>query len=340
MAKKTNILDVLKLVAPGTVLRTAIDDILRAGMGALIVVNSTELKDIIEGGFRFNSKLSSQKIVELAKMDGAIVLSEDFKKILYANVQLTPDTRITTSETGTRHKAAERTAKQTGNLVIAISERRKKVSIYCGKLRYILQNTEELLGKTTETLRVLEKQREIFDQLLSNLNVLEISGLVVISDVCSVLQRISMIMKTSGIIKRDLTELGKEGIIIKMRLRELLKNIDKYRELILRDYNIDEEKLNMLAGFGFDELLNIENISEILFSTSSEKKIIPKGYRMLNKTNLQKKYKEKLIKELSNLDNILSADEKKYKEILGNKAKKLQEKLSNLKEQIMVGKEI
>jgi diadenylate cyclase len=340
MAKKTNIVDVLKLVAPGTVLRTAIDDILRAGMGALIVVNTPELKEIIEGGFRFNSKLSSQKIVELAKMDGAIILSNDFKKILYANVQLTPDTRITTSETGTRHKAAERTAKQTGALVIAVSERRKKVSMYSGKLRYILQNTEELLGKTTETLRVLEKQREIFDQLLSNLNVLEISGLAEVSDVCSVLQRIGMIMKTSGIIRRDLTELGKEGIIIKMRLRELLKNIDKYRELILEDYNIDEEKVNMLSGFGFDELLNIDNISEILFLASSDEKITPKGYRMLDKTNLEKKDIDKLIKKLSNLNNMLNADEKKIKSILGNKTKKFLEDIENLKEQVMVGKNI
>ena len=223
--KTKSLTDVLKLVSPGSVLRIAIDDILRAGMGAMIVIDSPVMKGIIEGGFRVNTKLTPQKIVELAKMDGAIILSSDLTKILYANVLLVPDTRIPSNETGTRHKAGERAAQQANTLIIAISERRKKISVYHGSLRYILQNTEELLSRANETLQILEKQREIFDELLSNLNVLEISGLVVVSDVCSILQRIGMITKVSVMMERYLIELGKEGIIIKMRLKELLTKL-------------------------------------------------------------------------------------------------------------------
>ena len=120
-AKKLTFLEVLGKLSPGKSLRTALDDILEGKTGALIVVDCSALKDMIDGGFRINCKFTSQKLSELAKMDGAIVLSNDLKRILFANVLLVPDSKILTNETGTRHKAAERTAKQTGTIVIAVS---------------------------------------------------------------------------------------------------------------------------------------------------------------------------------------------------------------------------
>jgi len=333
---KSSLIDVLKLVSPGTVLRTAIDDILRAGIGALIVVNSDKIRRISEGGFELNSELTSQKIVELAKMDGAIILSQDLTNILHANVLLVPDVGIQTNETGTRHKAAERTSRQAKTLVIAVSERKKKISVYHGNLKYILKNAEELLSRATETLQILEKQREIFNELLSNLNVLEISGLVVVSDVCSVLQRIEMIMRIAKRIDRYLIELGKEGIIIRMRLRELLKNIDKERELILKDYDAKET----LDEFNFDDLLDTENISQLLFSLSAEDKVQAKGYRILNKMNLDKKIVNKIMNNPADFNTLLTADDEKLKKILGNEAENFQKELSSLKEQIMMAKKI
>ena len=338
--KHIGLIDVLKIVSPGTVLRTAIDDILRAEMGALIVVDSSRLGKTFEGGFKINSHMTSQKIVELAKMDGALILSSDLDQILHANVLLTPDTRIPTNETGTRHKAGERTAKQAETLVIAISERRKKVTIYHGNMRYILQKTEELLSRVTETLQILEKQREIFDDLLSNLNVLEISGLVVVNDVCSVLQRIEIIMRTAKMIEKSLVELGKEGFIIRMRLRELLKNIDKEKEFILKDYDLEKDKQQILKESTFDELLDLENLSELLFSLPLEEKINPRGYRILKKTDLQKRGIEKLLKFFENLDNILSADTEKLKKVLGNYAENFKKDMSSLREQIMMARKV
>lgn len=335
--KADKLIDALKLVSPGTVLRTAIDDILRAEMGALIVMNSPDLKNIIEGGFKVNTKFTYQRIVELAKMDGAIILSSDLSKILLANVLLFPDIGIPTNETGTRHKAAERTARQADTLAIAISERRKKITIYHGKLRYILKHTEELLSRATETLQILEKQRELLDELLSNLNVLEISGLVVVSDVCSVLQRVEILMRTAKTVERYLIELGREGIIIKMRLRELLKNVDKEKKFILRDYSAKESALD---EFNFDDLLDAENIAQLLFAKSGEEKVYAKGYRILNKMSLEKDEINLLIKKMEDLSSILGADESQLKKVLGERKDNFDKEVSSLKEQIMMAKKI
>ncbi|MDP3026315.1 MAG: DNA integrity scanning diadenylate cyclase DisA, partial [Nanoarchaeota archaeon] len=312
----------------------------RAGMGALIVVSSDKLENMKAGGFNVNSSLTHQKIVELSKMDGAIILSDDLKKIMHANVLLFPDISIKTDETGTRHQAAERTAKQAETLVIAISERRRKITIYHGNIKYILQNTNELLSRAVETLQILEKQREILDELMSNLNVLEISGLVVVSDVCSVLQRMEMIMRTAKMMDRYLIELGKEGGIIKMRLRELLRNIDKEKELILRDYGVEKEKEEALIDFAFDDLLEMENISSILFSASLETKVQAKGYRILDKIDLKKETFNKIIEHFENLESILSSDANLLNEVLGDEAESFQKDLSSLKEQIMMAKKI
>ncbi|MGM0472314.1 MAG: DNA integrity scanning diadenylate cyclase DisA, partial [Bacillota bacterium] len=121
--------EVLEFLAPGTKFREGLENILRANTGGLIVVgDDEEVLGIVDGGFNINSELTSTRLYELAKMDGAIVLSSDCERILCANVQLVPDPSISSMETGTRHRAAERVAKQTGKLVISISQRRDIIS--------------------------------------------------------------------------------------------------------------------------------------------------------------------------------------------------------------------
>ena len=142
--KEDNITSVLKLIAPGTPIRDGLENILRAKTGALLLItdNNEVLKEIVDGGFTINEDYTSSKLYELAKMDGAIVLSGDLKKILYANAQLIPSHEITTTETGTRHRTAERTTKQTGELVISISQRRNIITVFKGNDRYVLEDTE------------------------------------------------------------------------------------------------------------------------------------------------------------------------------------------------------
>ena len=96
-------------------------------------------------------------------MDGAIVLSADFKKILFANAQLIPDSSVSTSETGTRHRTAERTARQTGSLVISISQRRGIITIFKGNIRYVLEETSQVISKASQALQTVEKYKKVFD---------------------------------------------------------------------------------------------------------------------------------------------------------------------------------
>ena len=339
--KQLTKLDILKKLSPGTNLREGLDDILRSGMGGLIVIDNSEIENIIEGGFKVNCKFSSRRLAELAKMDGAIILSSDFKKIILANTLLVPDRTLDTIETGTRHQAAERVAKQARGLVIAVSERRKIITVYYGNSRYVLQNTEDLLRRATETLRILEKQREVFDELLTNLNVLEVTGLVSIADVSSILQRMEMIKKMADIINTYIVELGKDGIIVRMRMREVTKGIDKEHELIIRDYIDKPEKIReFFDNLSFEGLLDAENIARLLFGELSEAKITPKGYRILSKTNLNNTEINNLIGNLKNFEGILEADETKLKDVLKNNADNFKEEIVKLKEQIMIGKKI
>jgi diadenylate cyclase len=274
-------------------------------------------------------------------MDGAIILSEDFKKILYANTLLVPNMAFNSIETGTRHQAAERTAKQINGLVIAVSERKSSISIYYGNTRYVLQNTHELLRRATETLQILEKQREVFNELFTNLNVLEVTGLVSITDICTILERLEMIKKMSNIMNEYIIELGKEGIIVRMRMREITKGIEGKEEDILKDYTVRPSRARQfLENLSFDELLDIENIAKVVFGKSLDSSIYPKGYRLLNKTNLNKAEIESLIKHFKNLDNILNASNESLQKILKDKSDSLKKELGSLREHIMVGKKI
>ena len=339
--KKLSKLDILKKLSPGTGLRAGLDDIVRGGMGALVVVSNSKTEKVFQEGFKVNCKFTSRRLAELAKMDGAIILSDDFRKILHVNTLLVPDSTLTTSETGTRHQAAERTAKQTGTIAIAVSERRNIITAYFGNSKYALQNTEDLLRRATETLQILEKQREVFDELVINLNVLEITSLVSIADICTLLQRLEMISKMANIINEYIVELGKEGIIVRMRMREVTKGIEKMQQQIIKDYlNKPERARQFFDNLSFEGLLDAENIARLLFAESSDKRISPKGYRILSKTNLNESEINNLIKEFNNLDGIIEIDEGELKKLLKNSAEPFKKEINNLREQIMLGKKI
>jgi len=340
--EKYDIVDLLKLFAPGTSIRASLEDLMRARMGALIVVDKGSLLSIVEGGFKVNSKFSQQKLVELAKMDGAIILSEDMKKILYVNTLLSPDIHINTKETGTRHKAAERTAKQMKTIVMAVSERKNKITLYWGGLRYELEESSEILRRATETLQILEKQKEILDELFANLNLLEMGDIVTMSAVCEVLQRLEMIRRISEIVKRYLIELGKEGIIVSMRLKELIKNLGKERELVLKDY-FDLNYLDMddsLKNLNFDFLLETGNLSKTLFGEIHDERITPRGIRFLSKTNLPEQEFSLIFNSFINLNDLFKTDRESLLKILKEEkiVDSLEKDLVNLKKKIIEGK--
>jgi len=333
--------DILKKISSGTALRNALDDIARGNKGALVVIDNSKLRGAFQGGFKINAKFTSERLSELAKMDGAIILSDDFKKILFANTLITPSMEFTTSETGTRHQAAERIAKQINGLVIAVSERKNQITIYYGHLKYVLQESEELLRRATETLQILEKQRDIFDELMINVNLLEINNLVSVGDVCRILERIEMIRKMGQIINEYIIELGRDGLIVRMRMREITQGMDKQKDLIIKDYITKSVKAKQFFdSVSFEELLDLKSMAEVLFGKSLETSIVPKGYRILSKTNLNNDEIIVLIKYFKNLEGILHSDKETLQRVLKDSSKDFQEEFNTLREHVMVGKKI
>ncbi|MEN9626244.1 MAG: integrity scanning protein DisA [archaeon] len=334
-------IEILKRLSSGTELREGIENIVKGGMGAIIVAASPKVLEIAKGGFKVNCKFSSKRLTELAKMDGAIILSEDFKKILFANTYLVPDSNLTSIETGIRHQAAERTAKQINGMVIAVSQRRREITIYYGNNRYVMQPTETLLRRATETLQILEKQREIFNELQVNLNILEITNLVSIGDVCRVLQRIEIMKKMIAIINENIIELGKDGIILRMRMREIIRGLEKEEEMIIKDYRVRQNKIRIFFdSLNFEEILDVEDIGKNLFREPLDKEIAPRGFRILHKTSLIKTDIEKIIINFGSLNEIFNADESQVEELLGVNAKNFGKEINQLREQILVGKKI
>lgn len=204
-----NITEILKMIAPGTPIRDGIDNILKAKTGALLLItdNKDTIQEVVDGGFYINEEYNSSKLYELAKMDGAIVLSGDMKKILFANAQLVPSYSISTVETGTRHRTAERTAKQTGELVISISQRRSIITVFKGNDRYILEDTDVVLNKANQAMQTLEKYKKVFDNKLNILNEYEFNDIVTLDNVITAIQRAEMVMRIVEEIQTQIYEL-------------------------------------------------------------------------------------------------------------------------------------
>jgi diadenylate cyclase len=338
--REKKMFDFLKKVSPGSSLRIVIDDLIRSNLGALIALDSPKIQDCFEGGFRVNCRFTPQRLFELCKMDGAVIVSSDLKRILYGNVLLTPDKAVSTNETGTRHKAAEKTAKQAETFIIAVSERRKKTTVYYCKNKTYLRQVEEILRGLTNSLYILEKQKEQFSDLLTKLNILEISELVSVGDICKILQRCEMISRISDSMRRELIELGKEGNIVHMRFRELTKGVEKKGDEMIRDYSplsLKKTKL-LLSNLTFDSLTEPEAIGRLIFQKDLEDSISPKGIRFLAHIGLSDKESSSIIHSFANLNEILEAEEIKLEGILKGRASILKKEITNLREQILEGK--
>ena len=320
--KEDNITEILKLIAPGTPIRDGLENILRARTGALLLItdNNEVLKQVVDGGFTINEEYSSSKLYELAKMDGAIVLSGDLKKILYANAQLIPSHEISTLETGTRHRTAERTAKQTGELVISISQRRSIITVFKGNDRYILEDTDVVLNKANQAIQTLEKYKKVFDNKLSILNEYEFNDIVTLENVIVAIQRAEMVMKIVEEIQRQIYELGDDGRLVKMQLEELIGGLEKEEELIIKDYIVPTRKrrtpqkvLENLEELSYEDLSKEAVIAKLLgyenFDNYDEVAVYTKGYRILNKIpRMPSNIVENLVDSFKSFQHILTAD--------------------------------
>lgn len=301
---------ILKFVSPGTNLRKAIDGISKLGNGALIVVEKMGLSGIMDGGFRVNCKFSYQRLIELSKLDGAIILSNDLKRINFANVLLTPTSKIKTSETGTRHKAAERTAKQISGLVIAISEKRREIILFYKNRKYKIRDTSEIVSKVNEYIQVLERQRQLFDSFLETLNRLELKNYINLTHAIKTIQKGKVIQKISEELSKYLIELGIEGQLLKTRLKEILHDVKEETNLMIRDYTkIDNKKtISLLDSFSYEELLDKDRILKILNYDNPREMVKIAGWRLLSKTTLTDPEIAGLIKEKQDFEKIMESD--------------------------------
>jgi len=323
------LLECLKRIAPGTDLRLGIEYIIQGKTGALVVVgDSEEVLRLVNGGFYIGCGFSPNKFYELAKMDGAIILSSNAKRILYANTHLFPNPDIKASETGTRHRTAERVAKQTDTLVISISQKRDVVTIYKGNIRYMLEEPRVVLSKANQALQTLEKYKEGLDDLSFNLTVRELEDLATLFDVCSVLQRSSIVQKTEKEVKKYIYELGADGRLLSMQTEELMANVASDFIDIVNDYKHPDNKLDAdqikvkVNSLTSDELLDLSRIAEFIGykpeGNLKEINLQPRGFRILSDVRrLPQSIIVNLIEKFGNLKSILDADVDQLSEVAG-----------------------
>lgn len=348
--KEVNTMEILKLISPGTEIREGLENILKAKTGALIVIgDSKEVLDIVDGGFSINEEYTSSRLYELAKMDGAIVLSKDLKRILFANAQLIPNAEISTKETGTRHRTAERTAKQTKELVISISQRRNIITVFKGDFRYVIEDTSKILTKANQALQTVEKYKKVFDGKLSILNEYEFNDMVTLDNVITAIQRAEMVMKMVVEVQRDISELGEEGRLVQMQLDELIGGLEKEELLIIKDYMVPGKKrtpekvLEELMNLEYEELMNSPIIAKALgyelFDNYDEVGVYTKGYRILDKIpRMPNNIVENLIKKFKSLQHIISADIPELDEVDGIgevRARTIKQSLKRMQEQFV-----
>jgi len=349
ISKDEKFLGLLKLVSPGTLIRQGLEIILQTNTGGLIVVGDTqEVINAIDGGFKVDCPLTSTALAELSKMDGAIIISTDRKKISYANVQLVPDYLIPTTERGMRHRAAERMAKQTSCPVIAISQSRQVISLYQANIKYVLGRIPELISKASQALQTLERYRLVFDKVLYELETLEFRDEVKLYNVVRTVQRGQMIKRIKEEIERYIIELGEEARLIEMQLKEIVGDTVDENEWIIRDYTRgDPEKtLQELENMSTEKLLDTNNIVRILgYGTKPENldlDVSPRGYRILSKIpRLPTSVVRNVVNFFGDLSNIIKAtvlDLTEIDEVGEKRANFIRQELERLKHKALLGK--
>lgn len=348
--KENKKVDILKIISPGTSLREGLNNIIKAKMGALILIgDSKELLDIVDGGFSINEEYTPARLYELAKMDGAIIISKDLKRIMYANTQIIPSSKIPTEETGTRHRTAERAAKQTGELVISISQRRNIITIFKGDYRYTIEDTSKIINKANQALQTLENYKRVFDTKLKTLNEYEFNDVVTLDNVITCIQRAEMVMRIADEVKYYIYELGDEGILVKMQLEELIDNIPEEELLVIKDYVapsrrlVPERILEDIHESSENEFINGDIISKLLgyenFDNYEEVAVYPKGYRILNKIpRMPSNIVNNLVKAFKSFQHILLADIDKLDDVEGIgevRARTIKQSLRRMQEQFV-----
>jgi diadenylate cyclase len=339
----------LAAVAPGTVLREGLERILRGSTGGLIVLGYDEtVEELCSGGFELQVPFSATRLRELAKMDGAIVLDRTGCTILRAAVQLVPDPALPTGESGTRHRTAERVARQTGFPVISVSKSMRIIAVYTGGARYVLDDSTTILSRAHQALATLERYKLRLDQVTGALSALEIEDLATVRDVAAAAQRGEMVRRIADEIEGHMVELGTDGRLLALQLDELVAGTGPDRQLLARDYvpsppeNRAQAATAVLAeleDLTADELLDIGTVAAVLGLGGGEDldaSVSPHGYRLLARVpRLPGAAIDGLIGHFGGLQKLLAASVADLQRVDGvgaSQAKGVREGLSRLAE--------
>jgi diadenylate cyclase len=338
----------LATLAPGTELRDSLERILRGRTGALLVFGyDRTVEQIASGGFPLDVEFSSTRLRELAKMDGAIILDRDGTRILRAATQLVPDPSIETSESGTRHRTAERVAKQTGYPVISVSQSMRIVALYFAGGRHVLEDSSAILSRANQALQTLERYKARLDEVTGTLSALEIEDLVTVRDVASVLQRLEMVRRISEEISDYVLQLGVDGRLLSLQLEELTGGLSNDLEWVIRDYlpesrsslTMDQAVANLTA-LDSTELLDLSAGARALgfniVGDSLDSAVSPLGYRLLSKVpRLPGAITDRLVDHFGGLQKLLAANVDELMDVDGvgeGRARLVREGLSRLAE--------
>jgi diadenylate cyclase len=282
-------------------------------------------------------------------MDGAIIVNSSLSRLVFANVQLMPDPTIPSSETGTRHRTAERVAKQTKALVVSISQQRSTISLYVGHSRYQLDPIADVLAKTNQALATLDTYRQRLEQVLTRLTALEFQNAVVLDDVLVVLQRAEMNTRMAEEIERDCVELGTEGRLIRMQLEELVGHVPREKRAVIMDYHSDggaertQEGLEALAALPYQDLLEFELLAVLGYPASVnplDHSVSPRGFRVLSHIpRLPEGVVRRVVTALGGLESIVRASQRDLEGVEGVgsvRAREIREGLRRLQEHNLV----
>ncbi|MCL1891557.1 MAG: DNA integrity scanning diadenylate cyclase DisA [Coriobacteriia bacterium] len=239
---------VIKMVASGMPLREAIDMIISAQNGALICIGDVEKVLMLgNGGFKIDQPFTPQRLFELSKMDGAIVLSEDLKQIVCANFHLNPDPEILTPETGMRHRSAARTSAQTDATVIAISKRRVQTTLYHTGEALTLDSDAILLTKGNQGLLALQNLKNTLERASMRLSFLELDDIATVADVTNLIKRYCTLLIIAVETERYINFLGSNSGLLRNQLEEIVGGMVDSFMLVIRDYAVDDSKKSIDA---------------------------------------------------------------------------------------------
>ena len=340
----------LAAVAPGTALRDGLERILRGNTGGLVVLGHDKtVESLCTGGFPMDVEFSATRLRELAKMDGGVVLDDTYTRILWAATHLVPDPSIPTEESGTRHRTAERVAKQTGYPVISVSQSMRIIALYVDGRRYVLDDSAAILSRANQALATLERYKLRLDEVSGTLSALEIEDLVTVRDAVAVSQRLEMVRRIASEIEGYVVELGTDGRLLSLQLDELMAGVEQERELIVRDYmppatgrrsRKAEDVLLELDNISATDLLDLGEIARLSgFGATADvldSAVSPRGYRLLARVpRLPGTVVERLVEHFGSLQKLLAAgiDDLQAVEGVGEtRARSVREGLSRLAE--------